>query len=394
MPNLSKEPHSMDPRKLKSGRWQGRVQYWDPHTGKRRELTQMFDSQKAAAAWAKKEETRLREDPQHIAPGADTVDTYLDRWFPDMVVQRALRPSSVARYEADLAHVRRLIGSKRLQDLTPMDIQNVYTTLLNDGKAPATVRHVRTILHGALQDAVAWDLIAKDPARGTKAPKVPRRTLEIPSVEQSRALLRAAEADRLFALWTFLALTGCRRGEALALQWTDIDWDRRVVTIQRTLSRYGAKRTANPPKTPSGRRAVALSDYLVSVLTKHRHQQKLDRLAAGSQWQEGGWVFTTRNGTWFAGGHVYDYFTRLVRRAGLPDTLRPHDLRHVMASYWIANGVPIKVVSERLGHANIAITLEIYGHLLPNMQAEAAQRMDAWIIDPAAERSAVDPHEP
>ncbi|MCL5972655.1 MAG: site-specific integrase [Firmicutes bacterium] len=209
----------------------------------------------------------------------------------------------------------------------------MYTTLLNEGRAAATVRHVRVIIHGALQDAVAWDLVAKDPTRGTKAPKVLRRELQIPSMKQAQDLLKAAESDRLFALWIFLALTGCRRGEALALKWDDIDWGRRGVTIQRTLSGYGAKRTANPPKTSAGRRIVALSDYLLDILSKHRHQQKLERLAAGSNWHEGGWVFTTRRGTWFAGGHVYDYFKRLVQRAGLPSTLHRHDLGHIMASH-------------------------------------------------------------
>ncbi len=390
MPSRSKDPYSVDPRKLPSGHWKGRVVLYDRETGKRRELTKTFATKREAKNWAEAEAERYREDPHRKPPSEETVGDYLKRWFPQMIAQRALRQSSIARYEVDLAHVHRLIGACKLKSLTPLDIQNVYTTLLNEGRAAATVRHVRVIIHGALQDAVAWDLVAKDPARGTKAPKVPRRELQIPSMEQAQDLLKAAQSDRLFALWMFLALTGCRRGEALALKWDDIDWERRVVTIQRTLSGYGAKRTANPPKTLAGLRIVALSDYLLDILSKHRHQQKLERLAAGSTWQEGGWVFTTRNGTWFAGGHVYDYFKRLVRRAGLPDTLHIHDLRHAMASYWIANGVPVKVVSERLGHANIAITMEIYGHLLPNMQANAADKMDALLLGETQEKRAAD----
>jgi integrase len=290
-----------------------------------------------------------------------------------------------------MAHIQRLLGDRPIKTLTPLDIQNVYTQLLDEGKAPATVRHVRVIIHGAFQDAVTWDLVSKDPARGTKAPKPSRPVLKIPTVEEARTFLQTAESHRLYALWAFLAMTGCRRGEALALQWSDIDWDRRVVTIQRTQSGWGTKRVANPPKTPSGRRVVALSDYVLEVLGKHREEQNIEQGAAGSEWNDGGWVFTTRHGTWLAGGHVYDSFKRLSEQAGLPGTVRPHDLRHAMASYWLAKGIPVKVVSERLGHANIAITLEIYGHLLPNMQADAAEKMDALFFESEPKRAADGP---
>lgn len=303
---------------------------------------------------------------------------------------RPTRPISFV-YRSDMAHVIRVIGHRKLTDLIPLDIQNVYTTLLAEGKAPATVRHVRVIIHGALQDAVSWDVLAKDPSRGTTPPKLSRRELIIPTAEQAQTLLQAAESARLHALWVFLALTGCRRGEATALQWSDIDWDRRTVTIQRTLAGWGSKRMVHAPKTASGRRQVALSGYLLSVLKQHQQRQRLERVAA-KRWEEGGWVFTTRRGTWLASGHVYDYFKRLAQRAGLPD-LKPHDLRPAMASYWIANSIPIKVVSERLGHSNISITLDIYGHLLPNMQAEATDKMDAWITGRVAAPSPFHPHE-
>lgn len=384
MPNRPKEPYAVEPRKLASGHWKGRVVRYDLETGKRHEINQTFDNKKAAKNWAEKEALQYREDPNRKPPSEETVNQYLDWWFPQMLGKRTLRASSVQRYRTDMDHVKRFIGDKLLKSLTPIDIQDVYTKLLAEGKSPATVRHVRVIIHGALQDAVAWDLVAKDPTRGTKPPKVVRRERQILSIEQAQHFLQVAESDRLFALWVFLALTGCRRGEGLALKWDDIDWDRRMVTIQRTLSGYGAQRTANPTKTSAGRRVVALSHYLLDVLAQHRHQQKIERMAAGGEWQEGGWVFTTRHGTWFAGGHIYDYFKRLAKKVDADD-LHPHDLRHAMASYWIANGVPIKVVSERLGHSNISITLDIYGHLLPNMQADAADKMDALLTSRAAD---------
>ncbi len=387
MPHRVKEPYAIEPRKLPSGRWKGRVVRYDLESGKRHELTQTFETKKEAKNWAETEAANYRNDPNRKPPTEETVTEFLDQWFPQMLSQRSLRPTSIARYRADMDHIKRLVGSKPLKDLTPMDIQAVYAKLLEEGLSPNTVRHVRVILHGALGDAVTWDVLAKDPLRGTKPPKSVRREFQLPSPEDARALLQVAQPDRLYALWVFLALTGCRRGEALALKWDDIDWERKSVTIQRTQSGWGANRSVHPPKTASGRRVVALSDYLIAILLRHREQQNVERGAAGVEWHENGWVFTTRRGTWFAGGHIYDYFKRLVEQAGLPDSLRPHDLRHAMASYWLAEGVPIKVVSERLGHSNISITLDIYGHLLPHMQAEAADKMDAFLLPDIAIRT-------
>lgn len=121
-----------------------------------------------------------------------------------MLARRSLTPSSIARYRADMGHVIRLLGDRHLTALTPLDIQNLYTTLLTEGKAPATVRHVRVIIHGAFQDAMSWDLLLpKDPSRGTTPPKISRQQLQIPPVVQARALLQASESDRLHALWVF-----------------------------------------------------------------------------------------------------------------------------------------------------------------------------------------------
>lgn len=247
--------------------------------------------------------------------------------------------------------------------------------------SPSSIKHVHVVLRAALTDALTWDLLVKDPLRGVTPPQPQPKELIIPTVDQARAFLRVAESHRLWALWAFLALSGARKGEALGLQWSDIDWDARTVTIQRTVAGYASKRTVNPPKSRAGRRVIALSEFLSETLRRHMHQQKLERLAAGSRWEEGPWVFTTRHGRWLAPAHVHEQFKRLLSQAGLPSTMRIHDLRHAMASYWLANGVPVKVVSERLGHGNIAITLQVYGHLLPNMQAEAADKMDAWLLD-------------
>ncbi|MDG6999571.1 MAG: tyrosine-type recombinase/integrase, partial [Nitrososphaerota archaeon] len=125
---------------------------------------------------------------------------------------------------------------------------------------------------------------------------------------------------------------------------------------------------------------ISLSPYLVDILRQHQQRQQDERLAAGPRWEEGNWVFTTRSGKWLSPRNVHRRFKQLLKAANLPETARIHDLRHAMATYWLTHGVPVKVVSERLGHSTIAITLQVYGHVLPHMQLEAAQMMDATIL--------------
>ena len=231
---------------------------------------------------------------------------------------------------------------------------------------------------------MAFGLLQRNPASRLKPPKDVPHEITPPTIEEALRFLRAAEGDCLYGLWAFLALTGARKGEALALRWTDIDWTAHTVTIQRTMTGEAGSRTVAAPKTRAGRRVVALSDHLLGILRHQQNAQRLEHIAAGVVWQNSGYVFTTAVGTWLSPRNVHRSFKQLVARAGLSPTTRIHDLRHAMATFWLANGVQPKVVSERLGHANVNITLQVYGHVLPNMQAEAANALDgAFFGDPA-----------
>ena len=198
------------------------------------------------------------------------------------------------------------------------------------------------------------------------------------------------------ALWWFISLAGCRKGEALGLKWVDIDWGRSVAVIQRTVAADGGLHTVHDAKTVKGRRSIALSTYLIDILREHRQSQTLEQARYGNAWNPEGWVFPSEKGTMLWPSNVNRRFRALRKKVGLPERLRPHDLRHAMATAWLTADppVPVKIVSERLGHASINITLQIYGHLLPDMQAEAAERMDAWLAEArsdAESRSVDDP---
>jgi len=343
------------------------------------ERTKVFHKERDAKRWIQQVAAEHAQHP-HFRPATDvTVEDLLTRWLTT-VAQPRVRPSTYRTYAGKAQLAIAHLGAIPVARLQPMDIQGLYRTLLDAGKAPATVQRVHVVLHRALADAVGWGLVAGNAADHAKPPRVPPRDLAPPDADQVARLLQAAQDDRLYALWAFLALTGVRKGEALALQWGDIDEAARVAYIRRTLVWEDRYRGFGPPKTASGQRAVALSDAVLDILRAHRQQQDADRQMAGDAWQATDLVFTTRHGRWLNPSNVHRAFKRLVVQAGLPPGTRIHDLRHALATRWLAAREQPRVVAEQLGHANVSITLGIYGHVTAAMRRDAADRDAADLL--------------
>ena len=194
------------------------------------------------------------------------------------------------------------------------------------------------------------------------------------NANQVRAFLTAAVEDRLSALWWLAVHTGMRRGELLALQWQDIDLDKKVLAVRRTLTRGADGLTFGEPKSVSGRRAIALPDICVEKLRNHRIHQLEQRLQASSAWQETDLVFERGDGRVLHPNTLSGTFMRLTKQAGLP-RIRFHDLRHSAATLMLSNGVHPKIVQERLGHSDISMTLNRYSHVSMDMQREASDQL-------------------
>ncbi len=381
MPNRLKEPHAKDPRKLKSGRWQARVTYYDTETGKRHETSQTFATEREAKKWSREQESQYREDPNRKPPSEQTFEKFYQRWLDGVAATRT-EDTTVKAYRRYAKPLIVAFGQKPLRAITPADFQDVFSDMLKDGKATSTIHHTYVVGHSSLKEAVNWGLIPFNPADRVRPPRVTSPEVVPPTPEVGRKLLDAVETHRLKALWWFISLVGCRKGEALALKWLDVDLESRTVSIRRNVAADGGLRSIHDTKTTKGRRSIALSEYLVSILTEHRQHQQIEHEFYGSDWNAEGWVFPSERGTLLWPSNVNRHFRLVLKQAGLPKAFKPHDLRHAMASAWIVKGVPVKVVSERLGHANINITLQIYGHLMPNMQAEAAKKMEELFMAP------------
>ena len=272
-----------------------------------------------------------------------------------------------------------------------MHLQSFYRSKLQSGRkdgkegglAPASVKQMHAILHRALKTAVQLKVITNNPANAAEAPEPSARKNEMRflTIEQVRQLLKhAGETSTYYPIYQLAIFTGLRRGELLALRWSDVNLDNRTASIRQTLTEtYDGDLIKQPPKTRSGIRTVALSHEVIKLLRSHRVQQTERRLKLGAARADENLIVTTNVGGYVNPSNLHRHFKKLLKRAQLPQ-VRFHDLRHTHATLMLQQGEHPKVVSERLGHNNIQITLDTYSHALPNIQKEAADRLDETIL--------------
>jgi integrase len=310
----------------------------DPLTGRRKTLEKTFPTKAAAQKWLNAELVTAEEDPlklvsptEHESPW--TVTHLMQEWFRLVVDPSERELSTKENYHYMSRHIVRGLGEVPLMSLTGLAIQSFYGDLLAAGKSQRTVGLTHTVLKAALEQAVEWGKVLRNPAakvhppKGKAAKQIPQRAL---SVEQSQAFMAQVREDRLRNLWLFYLVSGVRRGEALGITWSDIDWDQNVVHIQRSIN---PKRVAGTTKTAAGRRTIPLPPIMVEALHQQRLMQNQDQRVWPDKWQQRptparDYVFLTRYGAILGPDNVFHYFKRLLTKAGLPETTRLHDLRH------------------------------------------------------------------
>jgi integrase len=308
-----------------------------------------------------------------------TVGEYLDRFLED--VQRgSVRESTYSRDKYLLAnHVKPALGRMKLRNLSAMHLQRLYRDKLDAGLSPATVQKMHHVIHKALSQAVRWDLIGRNPADAVKAPTPSTEEMRPLSADEARRLLDAAKGDRLEALYVLAVHTGMRRGELLGLKWSDVDLEGSAVSVRRTLTCTGNGKgvALGDPKTKRSRRTVRLTREATEALRGHLTRQLRQIEEARDHYRDEGLVFATEAGTLINPSNLRQRsFAPLLKRAGLPPSVRFHDLRHTTATLLLSRGVHPKFVQELLGHASVAITLDTYSHAVPGMGDQTAAAME------------------
>jgi len=321
------------------------------------------------------------EQQSYSAPTKASVREYLTKeWLP--AIKATIRASTYNSYRQHVeCHIVPHVGGLKLQKLTGAQANALYAKLAESGRkdgktglSAMTVHHVHACLHKACKDAVRWGQLSRNPLDAADPPrKTGEGTKEMQtwSAEQLKAFLGCVADERLHGLWHLIAMTGMRRGEAIGLRWSDVDLEANRLSVRRALIPINREVVVSEPKTAKGRRVVALDAATVEVLKAQAARQLEEQTQAREAWVETGLVFTAANGAALDPESVSRYFRLAVKKALLP-TIRLHDLRHTHATLALRAGIHPKVVSERLGHATVSITLDTYSHAIPAMQEEAA----------------------
>lgn len=303
----------------------------------------------------------------------------MESWLVDYA-ESQLCPKTAQGYTGVVArYITPNLGHVLLTELRPAQVEAFYGALQRRGLAPATNRQTHVILKSSLKRAVRLGLLAVNPYAAVDAPRL--KHPEMPSItpEQAQELGQAAGDGALGTLFKVLLYTGLRRSEALAVTWQDIDLTAGTVSVTRSLHHVRGQGTViEQPKSSKSRRQVDLSASTVAFLKAWRLSQTEQRLRVGPLWQDEGWVFTNETGKHLEPDTVTRAFGKLAKRLGLAISL--HDLRHAHASLLLQQGVPLKIVSERLGHSSIVITGDVYSHVTPGLDKTAAQEFDRAML--------------
>ncbi len=317
----------------------------------------------------------------YVIPGRTTLSEWIsDSWLP-MTAAR-VKPSTLFSYRRNFEiHVLPTLGGKTLQQITPTMLNTLYANLAaDDGSRGAlsakTISYIHPPVHKALADAVDASLLGRNVAERAKPPRPSKRTtvgIQSWDADELRGFLGHVTSTRLAAVWRLAAMTGMRRGEILGLRWADIELEASRLSIRQALVAVGYEVITSTPKSHSAR-VVDLDAETVAQLRGHRARQNAERSDWGVDYEDGDLVVAKENGELIHPHTFSQSFERIIAHAGLR-RIRLHDLRHTHASLALKAGVPVKVVSERLGHESPAFTLKQYAHVLPGMQAEAAAQI-------------------
>ena len=365
-------------KKRKDGRWEAQYTIRTLSGTKRKSV---YGSTRQEVA--EKLRTAIAERDGGLAFDAEnlTLAEYLNRWLADSVRGSVAR-STFERYEQLCRiHIGPAIGGVELKKLTPVHIQGLYRAKLDEGLGLRSVEYIHTTLNKALKQAVKWQLVSRNVAEAVTAPKARKREMLTLDREQTRRLLLTAKGERLETLYVLAVTAGLRQGELLGLRWTDIDLETGTLTVKRSLRHGKDGPYYTEGKRDRSRRRVELGPSTTAALKAHRKRQNEERLAYAGLWEDHDLIFPDENGRPIRARNLSRRFQKLLQRAELEDLgFTFHGLRHTCATLMLLKDVPIKVVSERLGHADVALTLRVYSHVLPGMQKNAAHGLDEMLF--------------
>lgn len=377
---------------------------YDPGTGKQVQRSVTGKTQKEVVQKLRKANSEI-DSQTYYEPCKMTLGEWLDIWQRDYLI--GVKPFTATSYALQIKnHILPALGAIRLDALRPHMVQRFYRSLSengmmvprhdktgkairNNGKivydhaaplSPKTIKNIHGVLHRALQQAVKNGYIRFNPTDGCQLPRVQRKEFTPLDADDIAAFTKEIQGSRFETLFLVTLFTGMRRGEVCGLTWDCVDFEKGTLCINKQLQNVaGHPGEWHLVSTKNGKgRTILAAPTVVNLLKRHRAQQAAARLKAGPLWHENGYVFCNEIGEHLSPNTVYEHYKKAVTAIGLPQA-RLHDLRHSYAVAAIRSGDDIKTVQSNLGHATAAFTLDVYGHVTPQMQRESAERMETFI---------------
>ena len=346
----------------------------DPATAKRKQRWVTIRGTKKQAETRLAELLNQMDTGGFIKPTKETFGSFLQRYLDDYISTQ-IRATTLEAYQQRGKHLIDGLGHIPVSELREEHIHKYYREK-SKTLSPGTLIKHHNLLRSALSQGVIWRTLTRNVAEAVKPPKVSRKEMRALTGPEVHRMLEACEDTAWHSIFHTLTWTGLRRSELLGLRWKDVDLILASLRVVQSVQRLNTGEfIVQEPKTASGRRTIALSPASCLVLREHREKQEADATLLGRQLAEDDLVFSHPDGSPRDPSTLTLAFRRLTRRIGL-DGVRLHDLRHTMASLYLEQGVNPKTVAERLGHASVTITLDLYSHCLPGVQEAAAVQFD------------------
>jgi integrase len=367
-------------RERSPGHWAIILDIRDESTGKRRRKWHSFQGTKREAQHECARLITQMQGGAYSEPTKTTFGQFLEQWLAQ--VKSQVTPRTHERYcEIVRKNIIPALGAVRLTALRPSQIAGAYAKALESGRrdgkgglSPNTVLYMHRLIKQALDHAVRWETLSKNPAAAVDPPSIERATLSTYDMAQTVEAIEAARGSRLLVPIVLGVLCGLRRGEIVALRWRNVDLAAGSLAVVESAEQTAAGIRYKKPKSGRGR-SIALSAYVVEELKAHKLRQAEELLRVGVRLNDATFVYAREDGEPIQPRSLTHNWQALVSRTGIP-RVRFHDLRHAHATHLLSSGVHPKVASERMGHSKVGITLDLYSHVLPGMQEDAAARVD------------------
>ena len=374
--------------KRKDGTWQGAVTIGRDRNGKQK---RKYFYGKTRNEVSKKLNTVINELNNRTFIDNSTNPTmrvWLHTWLWEYK-KNSIKAKTFEQYETMLrVHAMPNIGDIQVSNLKPEHLQKIYNNMYENGISARTIHILNTVLHGALKQAVKNNLASRNVTEAVSLPKSKAKEMRVLTLEEQKKFMKVLSADRMGNMYLFGLFTGLRRGELLALKWSDIDTERNIIRVERALSRvkdYGdtpnkTKLVVEEPKTAKSKRIIPIFDYLEEILDRQKQQQIKDKENSYGLYEENNIIFATELGKMIDPGNFSRKFYKLIKEAGLPHA-NPHCLRHTFATRGLESGIDLKTMQELLGHSSILVTGDTYTHVLLDKKRNEINKLNRLVSE-------------